>query len=655
LGKVAESSLEAGREAVARRAWREGFELLSGIDESDGLGAEDLERLAHAAWWTGHLDGCISARERAYSAYVESGDRRGAARVAMDVAKDYYAKQTASVGSGWVRQAERLLEGEEDCVEHGYLARLRGVIAFEGAGDFDLALEQAQRTLEIGERFANRDLQAVGLHDRGRALVAKGEVEEGLPLLDEGTAAAVSGELGPMATGVIFCNMIATCEQLGDYRRAGEWSEAAKRWCERQAIAGFPGICRVHRAEVMRLRGAWPEAEQEARRAIDELREFNLEAAAEAFYEVGEVRLRVGDLHAAEEAFSQANELGREPEPGMALLRLAEGKLDAAVACIKRALSEETRDLGRARLLPTHAELSIAAADPDEARAATEELEATAAKYGTVALEAGGAHARGSLHLSEGKPAEAVRSLRGALRLWREIDLPYEAARTRLRLAEAYRAEGDLDSALLELRSARSAFEQLGALPDERRAAGLLRDWLGEEDAIARLPGLRGPKTFMFTDIVRSTKLVEAIGDEAWEDLVRWHDRTLRSLFAEHQGQEIDHAGDGFFVGFDGAGDALACAVAVQRTLDRHRRASGFAPQVRIGVHTADATRAGSTYRGRGVHEAARIAQLSEGAQILASEEVLRAGASRFPVSEPRTVDLEGISRPIELRSVEWR
>jgi hypothetical protein len=174
----------------------------------------------------------------------------------MDVAKDYFAKHTASVGSGWIRQAERLLEGEEDCVERGYLARLHGVIAFEGAGDFDQALEEAERTLEIGERFADRDLQAVGLHDRGRALVAKGEVEEGLPLLDEGTAAAVSGELGPLATGIIFCNMIATCEQLGDYRRAGEWSEAAKRWCERQAIAGFPGICRVHHAEVMRLRGS---------------------------------------------------------------------------------------------------------------------------------------------------------------------------------------------------------------------------------------------------------------------------------------------------------------------------------------------------------------------------------------------------------------
>jgi class 3 adenylate cyclase len=655
LAQVPDGSLEAGREAIRKNAWREAFEVLSGADEGEGLGAEDLERLAHAAWWTGHLDGCISARERAYSAYVEAGDRRGAARVAVDVAKDHYAKQMASVGSGWVRQAERLLDGEEDCVEQGYLARLHGVIAFEGAGDFDLALKEAQRTLEIGERFGDRDLQAVGLHDRGRALVAKGEVEEGLPLLDEGTAAAVSGELGPMATGVIFCNMIVACEQLGDYRRAGEWSEAAKRWCERQAIAGFPGICRVHRAEVMRLRGAWPEAEQEARRACEELREFNLEAAAEAFYEVGEVRLRVGDLDAAEESFSQANELGREPEPGLALLRLAQGKLDAAVACIRRALREETHDLSRARLLPTHAELSIAAGDPDGARAAAEELEATAAKYGTSALKAGAAHARGSLELAAGEPAEAVRYLRSALRLWREIDLPYEAARTRLRLADAYRADQDIDSALLELRSARSGFERLGALPDERQAADLLREWLGEEDVTARRPGLRGAKTFMFTDIVRSTNLVEAIGDEAWEDLVRWHDRTLRSLFAQHQGQEIDHAGDGFFVGFDDAGDAMACAVAVQRTLDRHRRASGFAPQVRIGLHTADAARAGSTYRGRGVHEAARIAQLSEGAQILASEEVLRASSSRFAASEPRTVDLEGISRPIELRSVEWR
>lgn len=655
MKQVVGDSLEAGREAIRKHAWYDAFDLLSGADQGDGLSAEDLESLAQAAWWTGRLDGCISARERAFSSYVEAGDPRGAARVAMDLAKDCYAKQAGSVAAGWVRRAERILEQEEDCVEHGYLARLHGVIAFEGMADFDRALVEANRALEIAQRFGDRDLQAVAIHDQGRALVAKGQVAEGLPLLDESTAAAVSGELAPMATGVIYCNMITTCGQLGDYRRAGEWNEVAKRWCERQAIAGFPGICRVHRAEIMRLRGAWPEAEQEARRACEELRTFNLEAAAEAFYEVGEIRLRVGDLEAAEEAFGQANELGRDPMPGLALLRLAEGKLDSAVTCIGRALGEEGRELARARLLPAQVELSTAAGDLEGARAAAEELEEIAGRYEGTALKAAAAAARGRLHLAAGDPSEAVRCLRAALRLWREIDLPYEGAETTLQLAQAYRAEGDHDSALLELRSAGTTFERLGARPEERRAAELLRSWHGDKAMTAMPGGERAVKTLMFTDIVRSTKLVDAIGDEAWGDLVRWHDRTLRSLFAEHRGHEVDHAGDGFFVAFDEPGEALACAVAVQRTLARHRQSSGFAPQVRIGLHMADARRSGRSYRGKGVHEAARIAEICEGGQILASADTVAAGGSRFRATEPRTLTLEGISEPVEILSIEWR
>jgi class 3 adenylate cyclase len=571
----------------------------------------------------------------------------------MDLAKDYYAKQASAVGSGWVKRAERLLEEEDESIEHGYLARLHGVIAFEGMGDYDRALEEAERALEIANRFGDRDLQAVVIHDQGRALVARGQVAEGLPLLDESTVAAVSGELSPLATGIVYCNMITTCEELGDYRRAGEWTEAAKRWCERQAIAGFPGMCRVHRASIMRLRGAWPEAEQEARVARDELQEFNLEAAAEAFYEIGELRLRVGDLEAADDAFSRANELGREPQPGLAMLRFAEGKLESARSCLRRALAEETHGLARARLLPTQIELSIAAGELDEAGAAMEELEDVAARYASAGLEASAVSARGALSLAAARTAESVKELRTGMRMWREIDFPYEAARTRVQLARAYREEGDHESAVLELRSARSAFEELGALPDARQAAEMLSEWLAAAGAAGE-PVERRMTTFAFTDIVSSTRLVEAIGDEAWADLVGWHDRTLRSLFARHRGQEIDHAGDGFFVAFEEPADAIACAVAIQRTLAEHRRSAGFAPPVRIGIHAAEATRAGGAYRGRGVHEAARIAGLAGGGEIVASKSTLDTAGIPLTQVTPREVTLRGLSDSVEIAAIDW-
>jgi class 3 adenylate cyclase len=652
-GGAGADSLEAGREAAEQHAWAEAFESLTAADQAGGLSATDLEALAQAAWWTGRLDDCIAARERAFAAHLDGGRRPRAALVAMDLAKDYYAKQASAVGSGWVKRAERLLEEEDESIEHGYLARLHGVIAFEGMGDYDRALEEAERALEIANRFGDRDLQAVVIHDQGRALVARGQVAEGLPLLDESTVAAVSGELSPLATGIVYCNMITTCEELGDYRRAGEWTEAAKRWCERQAIAGFPGMCRVHRASIMRLRGAWPEAEQEARVARDELQEFNLEAAAEAFYEIGELRLRVGDLEAADDAFSRANELGREPQPGLAMLRFAEGKLESARSCLRRALAEETHGLARARLLPTQIELSIAAGELDEAGAAMEELEDVAARYASAGLEASAVSARGALSLAAARTAESVKELRTGMRMWREIDFPYEAARTRVQLARAYREEGDHESSVLELRSARSAFEELGALPDARQAAEMLSEWLAAAGAAGE-PVERRMTTFAFTDIVSSTRLVEAIGDEAWADLVGWHDRTLRSLFARHRGQEIDHAGDGFFVAFEEPADAIACAVAIQRTLAEHRRSAGFAPPVRIGIHAAEATRAGGAYRGRGVHEAARIAGLAGGGEIVASKSTLDTAGIPLTQVTPREVTLRGLSDSVEIAAIDW-
>lgn len=643
--------LQAGREAIKRHAWREALELLSAADPSV-LTAQDYERLAEAAWWTGRLDECIDARERAYNIYLQQGNRRRAGLMALELAHDHEFKRVLPIATGWQSKGERLLEQEPEGPEHGILSRRRTNAAM-GKGDLESALAHAKRTVEIGMKFGERDLQAMGLHDQGSVLVALGRVDEGMALIDEATVAAVSGELEPLPTAVIYCNTIGICRDMVDYQRAGQWSEAAKRWCDRQHIAGFPGMCRVYRAEIMRLRGAWTEAEQEARRACEELKDFCLDYAAGAFYEVGEIRLRIGDFPSAEAAFNQAHEIGKDPQPGLAMLRLAEGKVTAAQASIQRALDETRHKLARARLLPTQIEIAIAAADLETAQSATEELEGTAAAYNTPALRAYAAYCRGALQLAKRKDAEARNSLRESVRLWQVVESPYEVARARFLLSTAYRAMGDVEDAQLELQAARSAFEQLGALPDLRRAGEQLK----EAGTVGRgaAAGKPASRTFIFTDVVKSTPLIEAIGDVAWLDVVRWHDQTLRSLFAQHGGEVVDHAGDGFFVAFEDTGAAMDCAVGIQRALAEHRRTHGFAPQVRIGLHASQAVKESGKYKGKGVHEAARVGGLAEAGEIVVSSETVAGGPKRYALSNPRTITLKGISQPVTVYSLDWR
>jgi class 3 adenylate cyclase len=642
--------LQAGREAAQRNAWREAIESLARADEAgEDLSAEDLEALGEAAWWTGSLDVCISARERSYAAYLADNDKRRAAIVAIALAKDYFGKGSPAVGKAWMQRAERLLAGEDACVEHGYMARMRSVFALEGMHDFPTALEEAKRAYETAERFGDRDLLAVSLHDQGRALVSMGEIDDGWALMDEATIAAVSGELSPFWTAGVFCNTITICKELGEFRRAGEWSEAAKRWCDRQSIAGFPGMCRVYRAVVMFVSGAWPDAEREARAACEELKNFNRSYLAEAFYEIGGIRMHVGDDGAAEEAFKQAHELGHEPQPGLALLRLRQGNIESSLASIERALADEATELGRARLLPAFVEIALAARRHELAAKASEELSGIAGRFRTATLRAAAASSRGLVSLGSGDAGAAQSELRAARKTWEEAGAPYESARARLALARAYALAGDADAATMEAQAAVAVFERLGAAPDVREAA----EMLGAELVSPAITN-REQKTFMFTDIIRSTDLVQAIGDDAWLSLIRWHDHALRALFATHAGQEVDHAGDGFFVAFDDAASAVECAVAIQRGLRDHRRDHGFAPEVRIGLHKADAIRIDRGYKGQGVHEAARIAAIAQGGEILVSRETVSTEGFRFPMSEPRSNDLKGIPMPVEIVTVDW-
>jgi class 3 adenylate cyclase len=401
----------------------------------------------------------------------------------------------------------------------------------------------------------------------------------------------------------------------------------------------------------MHLRGSWADAEREAKRACEELSRYDVLYGGEAQYAIGEVRLRLGDLDGAREAFRQAHQLSREPEPGRSLLRLAQGDVQGANISIKRALAGvEARAFSQARLLPAAVEIGLAAGDLDSVAQHVAELEQIAGSFRTTAVTATAEYARGLLLLAHGDTALALARLRHAVELWHEVGAPYETARARTALGEAFRADGDEDAALLEFESAKGAFERLGALPDAKRVGQLL----GQEEGIAARAGERVTRTFVFTDIVGSTPLVEALGDDAWQELIRWHDQTLRAIFNRYGGTEVRQTGDGFFVAFEEASAAIEAAVAVQRSLAEHRRGHGFAPQVRIGLHEAEASTRAIDFAGRGVHEAARIGSIAGGGQILASVNTVQSAATRFPISTPRPVTLKGVSQPVDVVTIEW-
>ena len=639
-----DDSLEGGREAARRHAWRDAYELLRSADEESKLTAQDLENLAESAWWTGHLDEAIALRERAYAAHVEEGETRRAAMLAVTLSTDHANRAAMSVARGWFARAERLLVNEPEGVEHGHLALARGMTAFE-MGELDAAGGEFDRAQQLAAQFHNRDLEAMALVFKGAVLVSTGEVNGGLALLDEATAAAVSGELQPLATGLVYCVTIHSCQALGECGRAVEWTEAANRWCDRLDVTGFPGACRIHRAEIIRLRGEWPKAEEQAIQACEELHDYNRFVTAFGFYEIAEIRRRRGDFSAAEEAYRKADELGRDPQPGLALLRLAQGKVDAAAAAIKRDLARESLDLlGRARRLPAQVEIALAAGEFRRAREAAEELERIADQYRvgerrTPALEGAVQLARGQIRVAEHDWEGAEEALRAARATWDRVGAPYETAHARMLLGVAYRGAGDEDGAREELIAAKATFERLGAALDLQRAAELLGD------APTR-------RTFMFTDIVDSTKLIEVLGEEKWRKLLTWHDRRLRELIEEAGGEVIKHTGDGYFAAFQTPSAAIEAAAAVQRALDEHEP---LAPDVRIGLHTGGAFhKDGADYGGQGVHMAARIGALAGGGEILMSRESLD-GGSRFPLSEPHSETLKGFDDPVELVAVKWR
>lgn len=471
-GPVADAAdrLVEARQAYARNQWKEAFGAYEKAAERIELDAEDLARFGEAAWWAGKSDEGIRLREAAYATFLREGKERHAARLALKLAETFAHRLATAVARGWLARAKRLLAQREQSVEHGYLLRLEAIWAFDGDGDAERALALAEEVQEIGAKFGDANLEALGIQDRGRILVAMGRIEEGMQLMDEAMAAAVGGELDAETTGRSYCNMLSVCDNVADFQRAGEWVEATAAWAENHSDSAYPGICRIYGAEVKWLRGAWDAAAEEVRRAMEELSGFD-DIIGIAWYQLGEIELRAGNLDAAEEMFRTAHENGKMPIPGMARLYLMRDDAEAAVELLGDAL--QPGRLGppaRARLLPTWIEAKLALGDVAGARESIEELQQTRDITGSATLGAATLRAKGAIALAEDRPDEAVDDLQSAVREWTNLKMPYEAADTRLLLAGAHSAAGNKTAARLEADAAQATFDRLGATGDAERA-----------------------------------------------------------------------------------------------------------------------------------------------------------------------------------------
>jgi DNA-binding CsgD family transcriptional regulator len=470
------SNLALGHRHCANKAWADAFAALSAADKATPLSAGDLELLATSAYMTGQDGLYRETLDRAYQALVAAGEMKPAVRCAFWLGLAYLFKGDLGQGSGWLANAQQILERvQADCAEFGYLL-VPVAEKLRGAEDYAGSLAAATEAAEIGERFADADLVSCARHLQGRALIGQGHVEQGLERLDQAMIAVTAGELDPIMTGLIYCSVIQACQQVYALARAWEWTAALTQWCEAQPqMAAFTSTCLVHRAEIMQLRGAWPDAMAEARRA--QARQFQgIEQAshAAAHYQQAEVHRLRGDYEAAEAAYRSASQQGHDPQPGLALLRLGQGRSDTAAAAMHRAVGAATDPLKRARLLPAYLEILLAVDDLEAARLACGELAETAARFNTAVLWAMAAQARGAVQLAEGDTRTALGSLRKAFDGWQQAEAPYDVARVRVLMGMACRACGDDEGAALELDAAKAAFAELGAAPDMARVEALM-------------------------------------------------------------------------------------------------------------------------------------------------------------------------------------
>jgi len=473
------SALTQGREAYVKRAWLEASESLSAAERHAALEAPDAELLATCVFMLGRDEESVAWLERAHQQHLESGDSLRAIHCAVWIGLNLASRGQIGPATGWLGRAQRLLENEGECAERGYLL-LPAMFQHEAAGDFASAAEAAGEAVRIGERFGDRDLFALAIHGQGYMLMKDGRVREGLALLDEAMVAITAEELSPVVTGIVYCGVILACQEVYEVRRAREWTRALSDWWALQPeMVAFTGRCLVHRAEILQLDGSWPDALAEACRAGNRFAETRNPAAGLARYRQGELHRLQGEFGAAEGAYKEASGFGWEPQPGLAQLRLAQRRTEAAAAAIRLAEAATSLPLERARLLPAFIEIMLEVGETEAARSACIELEELAQGFDSAMLKALAAHAQGAVHFAEGDAQAALVALRSAREIWHALEAPYEIARTRVLVGAACRALGDEEAAALEVEAARDIFERLGAKPDLARLGARAGDTHG--------------------------------------------------------------------------------------------------------------------------------------------------------------------------------
>jgi len=484
LSMVEVDGLRHARASFDRQSWRQAYGLFSAADREEPLGPDDLDRLATCALMIGNESESVDIWAKAHHEFLACGAVEQAARCAFRIGYGLAFRGQIAHASGWLARARRVLDdAAADSVVRGYLV-LPDAFRAAMAGEFERSHELFAQAEATGQRFGDSDLIAFGRQGQGRTLIKMGRLAEGVALLDEVMVAVTAGELKPMSMGDIYCSVIDACSEIFDLRRAVEWTAALEKWCEAQADhIPYRGMCLIHRAEILQLQGAWTDALGEAERACDRLLvPPPRPAAGRACYQRGELHRLRGEFDKAEASYRQAAELGRKPQPGLALLRLARGDTEAALGSIRRAVDEARAPVVRARMLGAFVEILLAVKDTESARAAARELEEIAKSLDAPFLRAAAAHCAGAVDLAEGNAERALAALHNARDIWRDIEAPYDEARTRVLIALASRALGDEDTAVLELDAARGMFERLGASTDVARL-----------DESARRESSRGP------------------------------------------------------------------------------------------------------------------------------------------------------------------
>ncbi|MEX2421835.1 MAG: LuxR C-terminal-related transcriptional regulator [Actinomycetota bacterium] len=496
------------RDSFERRIWGEAFAELSAAHREGELEVEDLERLAVAAYMVGRDHDCEDAWMGAHQEWLRRGEGERAARCAFWQALGLFFRGDLAPAMGWVARGRRILEDDRyDCVEQAWLLMLTALpVMFQG--DAEAAYPSFLQAGEIAERFGNSDATMFARLGRGESLILQGRIAEGMALLDEVMVAVTADELSPVLAGIAYCQVIALCQTVFDLRRAREWTEALSSWCDSQPdLVPYRGNCLVHRCEIFQLQGAWRDALEAAQRACEWLSGPPAwDSLGSAYYQLAEIQRLRGEVAEAEESYRKASLAGREPEPGMSLLRLTQGRVEVALAAIRRVTEEAQDPIDRSKVLPACVEIMLAADDLQAARAAADELARIAAHLDAPYFHALAAHAAGTVLLSEGDSRAALTKLRNAYNSWRDLEAPHQAARVRVLIGIACLDLGDGATGELEFEAARGVFQQLGAAPDLERVAQLV--------SLPRAAGALSPRENEVLTLLAAGKTNRAIAGE---------------------------------------------------------------------------------------------------------------------------------------------